>query len=1059
MFRGRNAFSIIEVILASTIIAVVVMASVNMLPNTSLSLRADRDMATQEHEARNVLEYVRSLGFNTLRDACADFGNTAFDAGSATVRCTIAAGFVDGEVKLQSPDVIGSDMLLLHVNFWALDPSNGNLIAVHTEDDLYAAGGATMADVGVATADGNPLYRSLMSQEDSIEGSNYEIIVEGRVVDDAGVPLSGVEVYMAYVDEGPIIERTLTTNSTGLFTTRVPRGLYMVVAEKEGYYMPPIGAVFINESNPFVLEIVLERRTILTGVIKDDKGNPVSGVEVKLQRSTGETITPVTTDASGFFRVQGLPLGTYQITLSKEWHETKQFNKSIQSHPHAELTESEGRLERRFRVQGRVTDIRGSYVSGAVVEFNGPSKVSVSTDSSGNYRLDNMRPGNYQITVSKDGGTNGWRTHTNTYTIDSDHPITTIDFELDYRIRVTGTVKDDLGANVSGATVTLQGTDIYNTSRTYTAKTSGNGTYSIENIIPGTYTPRSSLTGYVQQTLASRAINTHPTTINFSLHRRIVLQGTVRDSSGNPVPGVLVQLYQGSTYTGKSATTLTNGSYSISDVVPGVYNVRFEKAGYETATRSSFNINSHPTTTLNQTIKKLVTVQGNVKDTTGKNIQGATVTFTGNGYTTTATTNSSGNYTLSPTIATGSYSYTVKAPGYEELKGTFNVTQDPTTANFTIKEIPWTTVRTENFSNGSGIQSYGGTQLGHDISHPVWTSKDKLELPTTVKRGTRELGRVDTRYSHSYSSSYTRRATVSFDNRSGEVLKYKVTFQNGGNNFYRLLCGWGNYNSYLEVREYNVETGTERTLRSHTRSSTTNDGWAWTSGETGETTMPAARVELRSYGRSESTGCGGSGDRLGGSRNFRVYATEWIERTPSQTIDGPWITLPAGSQRVFVSFDASTPSGTTVSASIIRDGASTLNVSNNTWVNVGNVSRIRLRLNLTSSNVQTPTVTSREVGISKSGLMGTGTARTIQFDSGNSRSQQVLLTVDQTVGPGQSIIYEVSNNNGSTWTRVTPGTITTLPSSGRYYTLRITFQGSGGDVPSLQSYTLKTRPL
>jgi hypothetical protein len=70
------------------------------------------------------------------------------------------------------------------------------------------------------------------------------------------------------------------------------------------------------------------------------------------------------------------------------------------------------------------------------------------------------------------------------------------------------------------------------------------------------------------------------------------LEGTVTDAqTGNPIQGAMIQL-QG---TGYMATTMVNGYYSITGIIPGVYTASCSKVGYSTVT-TTVNITQNNTT-------------------------------------------------------------------------------------------------------------------------------------------------------------------------------------------------------------------------------------------------------------------------------------------------------------------------------------------------------------------------------------------------------------------------------------------------------------------------------
>jgi outer membrane receptor protein involved in Fe transport len=66
-----------------------------------------------------------------------------------------------------------------------------------------------------------------------------------------------------------------------------------------------------------------------------------------------------------------------------------------------------------------------------------------------------------------------------------------------------------------------------------------------------------------------------------------VISGTVTETGGAPIPGVVIQLRGRSNYV---TTTDSAGSFSIPDVQPGVYVVTASKPGYQSATQTDFAV-------------------------------------------------------------------------------------------------------------------------------------------------------------------------------------------------------------------------------------------------------------------------------------------------------------------------------------------------------------------------------------------------------------------------------------------------------------------------------------
>src|SRR2546423_4911133 len=56
---------------------------------------------------------------------------------------------------------------------------------------------------------------------------------------------------------------------------------------------------------------------VLTGTVTDPKGALVSGATITVLDAAGnQAHAPVTTDARGHFRIEGLPAGTYTVVIS-----------------------------------------------------------------------------------------------------------------------------------------------------------------------------------------------------------------------------------------------------------------------------------------------------------------------------------------------------------------------------------------------------------------------------------------------------------------------------------------------------------------------------------------------------------------------------------------------------------------------------------------------------------------------------------------------------------------------------------------------------------------------
>jgi hypothetical protein len=57
--------------------------------------------------------------------------------------------------------------------------------------------------------------------------------------------------------------------------------------------------------------------SVLEGIVKDAKGHPIEGAEIRIETKNGaRLLTTVKTDVNGRYILQGIPAGNYRITLA-----------------------------------------------------------------------------------------------------------------------------------------------------------------------------------------------------------------------------------------------------------------------------------------------------------------------------------------------------------------------------------------------------------------------------------------------------------------------------------------------------------------------------------------------------------------------------------------------------------------------------------------------------------------------------------------------------------------------------------------------------------------------
>lgn len=242
-------------------------------------------------------------------------------------------------------------------------------------------------------------------------------------------------------------------------------------------------------------------------------------------------------------------------------------------------------------ITGQVTDSStGAAIAGATISYSAGSTTS---DSSGNYTLSNVAPGNYTVTVSATGYTS----------LSSKVSVTsgvtaTLNFQLTASANVPGTIKGRVtnistGGAVSGATVSFSGVS---------TTTDSSGNYSLSNVTPGTYSVTASHSGYFNVTHTATLASGATVTLNFAMATGGKIAGTVSNASGAAISGAAVTLTGGSINTTVHTTTNSSGGYNSNWVPVGSYTVTISASGFATQSKSA-TANTGSTTTLNFTMQ------------------------------------------------------------------------------------------------------------------------------------------------------------------------------------------------------------------------------------------------------------------------------------------------------------------------------------------------------------------------------------------------------------------------------------------------------------------------
>lgn len=241
---------------------------------------------------------------------------------------------------------------------------------------------------------------------------------------------------------------------------------------------------------------------------------------------------------------------------------------------------------------GKVTDsVSRAALPGALVTATGtPGTFSGTSGTDGIYTI-SLPGGTYTVTCAKAG----YKTFTKTGVIITEAKTTTLNIALvSTNGTLTGTVTiSGTRTYIAGATVTAVGTP-----GTYSGTTNSKGLYTI-SLPAATYTVTCAAAGYNTATASPTIKTATKTTLNFALTKTTVTTGTLGGTVTNAATGAAVAGAAIATNTGGySATTGSDGKYSIAGVTAGTYNVTCTATGMTAQTKSA-TITAGLTTTLN----------------------------------------------------------------------------------------------------------------------------------------------------------------------------------------------------------------------------------------------------------------------------------------------------------------------------------------------------------------------------------------------------------------------------------------------------------------------------
>lgn len=438
----------------------------------------------------------------------------------------------------------------------ATTDSNGN----YTFMGLPAGGSYNIATSNMHY-DFSPASQSFTNlagnQTGDFTGTLRRYVVNGRVQDDSGQDLNGVEVTL-FNDAGGAIT-TAVTGAGGQFSfPDLTAGYNYIVAVRNTNYF----AFNAQNISPLDGNLTLDfrgtrRLYTIYGRVRDTAGDVMNNVAVNL---SGSQSASTVTDVNGNYSFTGLAAGgSYTVSPPQTpfYNFTTRSAANLIGDQTLDLT---GTL-RRYTISGQATDGANGF-SGLTVTLSGAQLLTTTTDASGNYSFPNIAAGrDYVIAPAKINYT----FNPLAQSINNLSGNRTLNFAGSFNhYTLQGRLVDAQGSAISNATLALSG------SESGVTQTDAEGNYSFTVLAEGDYTITPSKPYYIfspqQQGFNNLGGNQ---TVNFGgALRNYTISGRVTDGSGHGITGITVGLSGTQTVT---VRTGSDGSYSFNAAATGNY--------------------------------------------------------------------------------------------------------------------------------------------------------------------------------------------------------------------------------------------------------------------------------------------------------------------------------------------------------------------------------------------------------------------------------------------------------------------------------------------------------
>ena len=405
---------------------------------------------------------------------------------------TISSGLETnvGTVKLTSTTAVVNGTVLLSGS----SDSSGIAIVLRNDNNHYNSSTATdgtFSIMGVAPGTYEVSYSktnftsytgslTVVAGETVTLGSQTLIsnlgAITGKVVVEGRSNYSGVTVTARSVSF-PDAQFSSTTSEDGTYYIgNLETAIYTVSFGLDGFYVDSDSITSVTAGSASTISTVTleSAAATLAGSVTLSGSADHTGIQVLLRNNDASHSYNTSTDKNGEYTLSQVLPDVYTLYLSKSGYETKTITGITMTQSTDKLLDSVELAVAVRSITGAVTLELASDYSGALVTATNMSDAtliySAITNSSGNYALAGMVPGEYQIVISK-ANYNSLTLPTVSIIDDSKKDLGTSEVSI-ARGTISGIARLQGYSDYSGITVTLNGTD-------YTTQTDETGFYEL----------------------------------------------------------------------------------------------------------------------------------------------------------------------------------------------------------------------------------------------------------------------------------------------------------------------------------------------------------------------------------------------------------------------------------------------------------------------------------------------------------------------------------------------------------------------------------------------------